>query len=278
LIPDGNLTSLKAELNGLALGRQNNFIKIWNSEARFVVAGVNEFSMSQQTDIFDYLSKFRIYNCIIVCREHYVMDKEFSRSINVNDVDRGMKLGVYTWFPYQSSDRCTEVNDTTLLDSWVISAQGHFTKNTDLFPQKIGNSFNGCPLKALVRDGHWEFTTQHFRPRGSSVTYIRGLECDLLMIVLKRLNMSFFYVPTPKGFDLEEESNVGALADSMFGKEIYIAFGAVGTHLLRTPYFDSTNTHYRMTFSWYVPCSEKYQRWSSIFRIFSVETWLFLII
>jgi hypothetical protein len=101
------------------------------------VAGTNDFSMSQQKDIFDYFSKFRIYNCIIVSQDHYVINKEYSRSINVNVVDTGMRLGVYTWFPYQSSDRCTEVNDITLLDSWVISSQGNFTKNADLFPKKL---------------------------------------------------------------------------------------------------------------------------------------------
>jgi hypothetical protein len=51
--------------------------------------------------------------------------------MNVNNVDTGMNLGMYTWFSYQSSDRCTVVNYITLLDSWVISAQGHFTNDND---------------------------------------------------------------------------------------------------------------------------------------------------
>ena len=116
LTPDGNIRSFKAEINGLAEG-PHGYTRLWNSEARFVVAAANEFSMSQQIDIFDYFSKFRIYNCIIVSQEHDIIDKEYSRPIKVDDVDARMKLGVYTWFPYQSSDRCTEVNDITLLDS-----------------------------------------------------------------------------------------------------------------------------------------------------------------
>jgi hypothetical protein len=60
-------------------------------------------------------------------------------------VDTGMKLGVYTWFPYQSSDRCTEVNDITQVYSWLISVQWHFTKNTDLFHGKVSNNLNECP-------------------------------------------------------------------------------------------------------------------------------------
>jgi hypothetical protein len=79
------------------------------------VAGANTFSKLQQTAIFDYFSKLRIYNCIIVSQEHDEKDKERSKRNKVIDIDTDMELGVYTWFPYQSSNRCTEVNDFTLL-------------------------------------------------------------------------------------------------------------------------------------------------------------------
>ena len=72
--------------------------------------------------------------------------------MNFNDVDTDMKWN--KWFPYQSSESFTEVNDINLLDRWVISAQGHFTKNTDLFPVKIRKYFNVCPLKAYVIEDH----------------------------------------------------------------------------------------------------------------------------
>jgi hypothetical protein len=136
LIPNGKYKSFVSEVSGLVLG-QDEFKRIWNSETLFVVAGANEFvvtggnafSMSQPKYIFDFFSKRRIYKCIIVSPKHYVTDKEYSIPININNVDTGVKLGVYTWFPYQSSYRCTEVKDITLLDSWVVSAQGYFTKN-----------------------------------------------------------------------------------------------------------------------------------------------------
>jgi hypothetical protein len=191
-----------------------------------------------------------------------------------------MKLGVYTWFPYQSSDRCTEVNDITLLDSWVISGQGHFTKNTDLFPGKISNNLNGCPMKAVVRNAHWYFTTNYRYYNDSNCNvgrYVEGLEYDLLLVILERMNMSFVHVPTPEGFEMEE-SSVDNLFMGMYRKDIYIALGAVGTNYLIDTYIDSTNSYYMMSVRWYVPCSVKYPRWSSIFRILSVELWLFLFI
>jgi hypothetical protein len=170
------------------------------------VAGADEFLVSQQKGILNYFSYMRIYNCIIFSQNYNKKANEYSRSISDNDAKTVMKLGMYTWFPYPSSDRCTEVNDITLLESWVISAQGHFTKKTDLFPRKVNKSFNRCPMKAFVRDDHWKFTVQYVNHTDSNVRYIEGLEMDLLRFVLQQMNMMFFRVPTPKGFEMDGES------------------------------------------------------------------------
>jgi len=191
-----------------------------------------------------------------------------------------MKLEVYTWFPYQSSDGCTEVNDITLLDSWVISTEGHFSKNTDLFPGKISNSFNKCPMKIVVRDGHWFFTTAYVKHRHTNrsvLIKLVGMEIYLLSLVLQEMNMTFVYVPTPDGFEIQK-GMTDNLIRSMLAKEAYIALGDVATHNLIEPLLDFTNSYYTMRVRWYVPCSVKYPRWSSIFRILSMELWLVLII
>jgi hypothetical protein len=107
---------------------------------------------------------------------------------------------------------------------------------------------------------------------------ITGLEKDLLDIVLTGLNMTLIHVPTPRGFELGGEFVLKKLVWDMFSKEIYIALGNVGTHYILHSSIDSTNLHTMSSFSWYVPCSVKYPRWSSIFRILSVELWLVLII
>ena len=78
LTPHGNIKYFHAEMLGLFLDRKSKFTRIWNSESRFVVAGENEFAMSQPKEIFDYFSKLRIYNFIIVSREHYVIKKNIA--------------------------------------------------------------------------------------------------------------------------------------------------------------------------------------------------------
>ena len=65
------ISRLADEIKVLAVGR-NRFARLWNSEARFIVAGTIEFAMSHQNNVVDFFSKFRIYNCIIVNQEHYL--------------------------------------------------------------------------------------------------------------------------------------------------------------------------------------------------------------
>jgi hypothetical protein len=275
LLPDGAIKKFVAQF--FEIVKEGTISKrLWNSGARFVVARANELSNSQQTEILNSFSKLRIYNCIIVSMEHYDIDKIYSSWINVNPADTDMVLGAYTSFPYQSTDRCTEVNDITLLDSWVISAEGHFTKNTDLFPKKISNNLNGCPMKAIIHDAGSKYLTnfvKHTYSNSSVVWYIEGLEYELLRVVLHHMNMTTVHVLTP---DLAEWRYY--LQTSKFVKESFITVGGILKTFDMNSNYDLSSSYLLVNIRWYVPCSIKYPRWSSIFRILSGEMWLVLIV
>jgi hypothetical protein len=89
--------------------------------------------------------------------------------------------------------------------------------------------------------------------------------------------MKIFHVPTPEGFE-SEKGIVDNLTTALIAKEAYIALGAVGNQILSHPFFDTTNNYSIMNFRWCIQCSVKLSRLSSIFRILSVELWIFLII
>ena len=68
------------------------------------------------------------------------------------------------------------------------------------------------------------------------------------------------------------------LTRAMLAKEVYIALGGMGRNYLMEPSLDFSQPYYTTGFGWYVQCSIKYPRWSSLFRILSVELWLVLFI
>jgi len=135
-------------------------------------------------------------------------------------------------------------------------------------------------MKAFVRYGQWYFTKKYVQyddSKGNVRTHVTGLEFDFIRFVLQQMNMNFINVPSPKGLEMDVES-VGNIIVAMISQKSYVVLGGLGINSLSVSYFEYTITHYMMTVRWYVPCSVKYPRWSSIFRILSVELWLVLII
>ena len=59
------------------------------------------------------------------------------------------------------------------------------------------------------------------------MSYIAGLDMDLLRVVLQQMNMAFVHVLTPEGFETEEEWVIN-LIRSMVVKECYIIIGNMG--------------------------------------------------
>jgi hypothetical protein len=134
-------------------------------------------------------------------------------------------------------------------------------------------------MKAVVRNAYGYSTTvyvNHTYSNGSVVTYKKGLEIKLLTVVLQQMNMTFFHVPTPEGLELEHVLFPN-LVRSMIVKNASIALGDLGKNFELSSVFDFTNTYKFISVRWYVPCSIKYPRWSSIFRILSVDLWVILI-
>ena len=75
LIQDETMFFLVSEIRGLYL-YTSKFPRFCISDVRYVVAGAIEFSVSQQREIFRYLSYIGIYNCILLSRGHYEIDKK----------------------------------------------------------------------------------------------------------------------------------------------------------------------------------------------------------
>ena len=150
-----------------------------------------------------------------------------------------MKLRVYTLLPYQNSDRCNEVNDITVVVIWVISERVHFTKKTNSFPGNFIEGFNGCHMKAFVRDGHWGFYYE--------ICLVQWLQWDwwevnkwlavwFIKVIHKHLNMTFVHVTTPEGAELEKVS-LDYLIFALFAKHLWWS----ANQLLRFLAFHSTN-------------------------------------
>jgi hypothetical protein len=88
------------------------------------------------------------------------------------------------------------------------------------------------------------------------------------------MNMTFFLGKEGNYFSNPLKSLLNLTLSTKSG----IMLGSIAEYSMFEGMLDVTRTYSVVNFRWYVPCSLKLQRWSSIFRLLSVERWLVLII
>ena len=259
-------------------------LNAWNMRSRFVVAvendcnTINPRKLSQE--ILSTLWLYKLINVVVVIQEEGRMENQLNVSTSVSDGrSPPLFLGLYTWFPYRSPDGCNRVEDVVLLDKWVMEGKGFLIQNSNLFPQKIGKTFNGCPLRGMASSSKYMVTYDPSSPdTGSSTPVIKdGWEVRLFRIIADSLNMTPTYVRPPNSLVIHYASEV---VDILALDKADIVFGALDSEIrwLREKELDTTTSYIMRRLRWYVPCSFKYPRWSSIYRIFSAQLWVCLIL
>jgi hypothetical protein len=174
-----------------------------------------------------------------------------------------------------------QVENVVLLGNWVMDGKGFFVQESNLFPQKVGKRFNGCPLRVIARRFHnmVEYGQPATNYSDSHTSAIEdGWEIRLLRIVTNSLNMTAKYLPAPDSF--ESQNNLLGVVQTLVSGKVDIVFGGVESRARWgwEDYIDTTSSYLSRRMLWYVPCAFKHPRWSSIFRIFSRQLWLCLVI
>jgi hypothetical protein len=188
---------------------------------------------------------------------------------------------LYTWFPYHSPDQCSTVRNVFLLDTWTTEGQGRFIKNANLFPIKIKNHLQTCPVTATtfpltVAVGNaTEINTG--KETNTKITYSEGWEIILLKSIAESLNSTIHYIPPPRNNEkwgdlLNNGSYTGLTGDLVYNRAD-IGFAAWSLHPRTLQSLDATKTYFRDEWVWWVTCAKKIPRWKSIFMVFSAATW-----
>ncbi|GFG32739.1 hypothetical protein Cfor_12152 [Coptotermes formosanus] len=246
----------------------------WNPRAKFVilVTGVREVNAKLiAEDIVAQLWTSRIVNSVVLIP---AQDTHLATTGVVSILD------AYVWFPYRPSGKCPHDKDVALYDRWVsdIRGRGHFLHNSCLFPQKIPNDLQGCPLTVST------FEVPAFVMRkgitkvdAKNVTYNKGLEIRILSELAKTTNSSIKYREPPPdgghwGWDLGNETWNGVTGEIA---RSYSDIGIAGLwhrcHLIKQ--IECLRPHLIDKVRWYVPCATSYPRWMSLTRVFEVSLW-----
>jgi ionotropic kainate glutamate receptor 3/ionotropic kainate glutamate receptor 5 len=252
----------------------------WNPRARFLVLLMSTESGKkvQVEHIFSELWKCRIVNVVILTRAVDIGLREGDDLVELLPV-----FDVYTWFPYQTPNKCNERFKAVLIDRWVLnkSNNSHFLYNVSLYPQKVPKDFHGCPLRVSGFEFPPVIMGMKQNDEGNTV-YEQGTEVRLLEEIAKRSNMSIAYRPPPPenefwGDELGNGSWTGLTGEVARGySDIALDNFWYKCHI--TNDLECLIPHVIDTVRWFVPCAKPYPLWTSITRVFKAYLWLGLLV
>jgi hypothetical protein len=122
------------------------------------------------------------------------------RTTNTTTADR---LNLYTWFPFKLG-RCGELQEVILLHEWIIEQNGRFSENAHLYPEKVPETFMGCPNKVgTVGIEPFVIMTESYTQNDCSTAHkLTGLYVEILRLVCDKMNLKTVFLPRRKVWKL----------------------------------------------------------------------------
>jgi hypothetical protein len=244
----------------------------WNNRAVFLVA-VTQYPTKDASQLALEIIK-ELWELNRILNVDVLIPQTISKQPAIDTHDGNIETStfdLYTWFPYQSERKCTDVQDTVLIDSWILEGQGRFLKEVPLFPAKIHKNFHGCPLKISPIDVKPLVIKDNYTDENNTVKFVYyGLEAECCKLITTTLNITPVFLPVTS-FGLQVR--VDMLTDLGAGTTD-LTFGSYPLHELVHPFVDSTVSYMDDYMTWYVPCGKPVPRMEKISQIFTVSVWL----
>lgn len=243
----------------------------WNPRAKFLISVTNAQVNSTEelaADLFAELWRWRVVNAIVMS----------PASGPYNETE----LEIYTWFPYHPPGRCGNVRDVVVLDRWIVDGRGNgnFLYNASLFPEKVPNDLQGCPIIASVFELQPAVMSKRGMAQGSvsaHTVFNEGIEIRLLQELAKSRNMSIEYTQPSMdelwGVPLENGSWSGTSGQLIRGSvDVAMDFYFYRCDVIKE--MECLTPHLIDKVRWYVPCAAPYPGWMSLIRVFTLSLWL----
>ena len=193
--------------------------------------------------------------------------------MNTTKTTAADRLNLYTGFPFKLGG-CGELQDVILLDEWVFENNGRFLENANLFPAKVPNNFNGCPIKlgTFGIDPFVIMKENYTQNDGRTAYKLTGLSVDILKFVCEKMNLTtVFLAPL---LNLSFESGVKSLSELDEGLSDLLSGIIPLLPIVMTSSFDATIPYMFANIKFLVPCPKIIPGNEKVLATFSLSVWL----
>ncbi|KAJ9595885.1 hypothetical protein L9F63_012904 [Diploptera punctata] len=247
----------------------------FNPETKFLVitAGSNAYTSPELAKhIFSSLwINARVINIGVV---HLHLSRFDASTLDVVGGDDQNFVQTYTWTPYVEKN-CQDVIRVNLLENRSLETADN-NSQVNIFPSKIPNDFLGCKLRVLsVGMAPYIIISNSTDENGTTVYDDNGLGSKIFKLFVQKYNITTVFVEPVETLDFL--ALFGSLQGGVENKYDF-GVGIVPLHILSCSLIDLsvsyTVEHLRMQ----IPCPRQIPRIQRIVSIFSVVTWIMLIV
>ncbi|PSN56157.1 Ionotropic receptor 227 [Blattella germanica] len=230
---------------------------VWNSRGKFLISMKVSVPSEEVQDIIKMVLNETwvsyIYNIIVLTP--------------IADFNSTQEIEIYTWFPYQlPSGSCGVLQEPVLLDKCMRNEGNvEFLKNEPLFPNKVPDDLQGCPVISMTY-----MFEPYLKTEGGiwNNTINDGSELSFMQCISNHINISLEIRTCPDPTDwpaLREELRAN--------HSINVMFAALLINIVDFELFDGTTVYHSERFTWTVPRADMYPKWQGITRVFTATNW-----
>jgi hypothetical protein len=268
------------QLAALAFGKIQHS---WNPRAKFILPVLSACTHYNTT----YLSKailsklwlYKVTNAVVIFTESNGHSTKFLQQNETSSAQQAL-LSLHTWFPYEDSRRCNPLDGTVPLKIFFLRNISDI-HNRGILRGYVDNNLHRCPIRVLIRV-HPPFVMPPNRiwlnaSKSYGLVYQNGWDIGIVKAISDSLNLTIAGLPAryPGSKRIDELVNMNTLSAELVKGTADILIGQVLREEIFSSYLETTRSYYSIRISWCTPCATKYPRWSNIFRIFSVDLWIF---
>ncbi|PSN55655.1 Ionotropic receptor 602 [Blattella germanica] len=242
----------------------------WNPRGKFIVVIMHE--NLQKDDIKRFAkAAFETFWDLHKVFDVLLIIPKFQQKNTLDDLEADV-LDLYTWVPY-SDTNCGVVNESLLVNRWLFEEGGKFAEERDVFPNKLLNNFNGCPLY-VVPVGFEPYVMQlrsFSREDGSEGFDMKGLGVELIFSFANKHNFSIFFQKPVMEFQSFKIMDIGGL---LLSGQVDIIVGIVPVVAPLLAFIDLSRSYMYESILWMVPCPKTIPRMERVVTIFTVSAWI----
>ncbi|PSN57905.1 Ionotropic receptor 634 [Blattella germanica] len=205
------------------------------------------------------------------------ISKTFDAPLTSEDsIHKSADLDILAWFPYYNNN-CGEVDEMVLLNQWFSVNGGQFSKGLNLFRYKVPAKFSGCPFITIVVGSvpYAIITKNYTNENGEPVLEMEGLGPFLVNSFTKRHNFSVQFLPYR---ELRDVNIILRTIEIFSNGKVNLITGAFPLYAFFVPFGEYTVPIINDAVVFICPCPRPIGRLRSVLNMFTMSTWLAVVI